>query len=267
MTIAMPPKELERRCKESQAIVREAGVLARTAFLNRENLKVKSKGTQDWASNADLEVEQLIRSRLTKSFPGEAILGEEQGNADGELQQDSWVIDPIDGTTCFLMGLPQWCVVLTYVVGGQPQVATIYHAMGDEMFAATLGGGTYVNGIATQVSDSTSVTEGLIAVGAAQVANPEKSAQFMAQLVQSGGMYMRVGACALALCYVASGRLLAAYEPWVSPWDDLAGMLLVQEAGGLTNPYTQPLVADQRRPVLVACPGIWSAVEPLLKTA
>lgn len=263
----MPQIELQRRCRVAQEIVREAGVVARSAFLNRENLKVKSKGTQDWATNVDLEVEELIRSRLAKSFPGEAILGEEQGNADSELRQDSWVIDPIDGTTCFLLGLPQWCVVLTYVVGGQPMVATIYHAMGEEMFAATHGGGTYVNGRQVQVSDSTSVTEGLIAVGAAQVADPEKSAQFIAELVQSGGMYVRVGACALALCYVASGRLMAAYEPWVSPWDDLAGMLLVQEAGGLTNPYTVPLVADKRRPVLAACPGIWSAVEPLLLTA
>ena len=262
----MPVKELERRCIEAQDIVRQAGAVARAAFLDRENLSINSKGTQDWATNADLEVEQLIRSRITKSFPGEAILGEEQGHTGSQVQQDTWVIDPIDGTTCFLLGLPQWCVVLTYVIDGKPVVATIYHAMGDEMFSATHAGGTYVNGVPVRVADSTSVTEGLIAVGAAQVSDPDQSARFIAELVRSGGMFVRLGACALALSYVASGRLMAAYEPWVCPWDDLAGMLLVEEAGGLTSPYAKTIVADKRRPVLAACPGIWSAVEPLLHT-
>lgn len=264
MTMAMPVIELERRCLEAQVIVREAGKLARAAFENRESLSVSSKGIQDWATNADLEVEELIRSRIAKSFPGEAILGEEQGHSGSHVQQDTWVIDPIDGTTCFLLGLPQWCVVLTYVVKGEPVVATIYHAMQDEMFSATLNGGTYLNGVPVRVADSASVSDGLIAVGAAQVADPEKSARFIAELVQSGGMYVRVGACALALCYVASGRLLAAYEPWVSPWDDLAGMLLVREGGGLTNPYAHTIVTDTRRPVLASCPGLWSVVELLL---
>lgn len=267
MTSAMPATELERRCIESQNIVREAGAIARAAFVDRESLSIKSKGTQDWATNADMEVEELIRKRLASSFPGEAILGEEQGHSGSHVHQDTWVIDPIDGTTCFLLGLPQWCVVLTYVIDGKPVVATIYHAMGDEMFSATHAGGTQVNGVPVRVADSTSVTQGLIAVGAAQVADPDKSAQFIANLVHSGGMFVRVGACALALSYVASGRLMAAYEPWVCPWDDLAGMLLVQEAGGVTNPYANMIAADKRRPVLAACPGIWSAVEPLLRTA
>jgi len=265
MTTEMSTLELKSRCAESQSIVREAGAIARAAFLDRESLSINTKGTQDWATNADLEVEELIRARIGKSFPGEAILGEEQGHSGSHIDQDTWVIDPIDGTTCFLLGLPQWCVVLTYVVAGRPVIATIYHAMGDEMFSATFAGGTFVNGKPVRVSDSTSVGDGLIAVGAAQDAHPEKSTQFMAELVRSGGMYVRVGACALALSYVASGRLLAAYEPSVCPWDDLAGMLLVQEAGGLTNPYAKTIV-DKRRPVLVSCPGIWATVEPLLST-
>jgi len=263
MTTPLSATELDHRCKEAQDIIRAAGTIARSAFLNRESLSISNKGTQDWVTNADMEVEELIRSRIAKSFPGEAILGEEQGHSGAQIQQDTWVIDPIDGTTCFLLGLPQWCVVLTYVVDSKPVVAAIYHAMGDEMFSATQAGGTRVNGVSVRVANAASVTEGLIAVGAAQVADPDKSARFIAELVGSGGMYIRVGACALALSYVASGRLLAAYEPSVCPWDDLAGMLLVQEAGGLTNPYATTIV-DERRPVLVACPGIWSTVEPLL---
>ena len=91
----------------------------------------------------------------------------------------------------------------------------------------------------------------------------EKSAAFIGNLVADGGMYIRVGACALALSYVASGRLLAAYEPKVSPWDDLAGMLLVREAGGRTNDFAPSLASETKRPVLASTPGLWDAVRGL----
>ncbi len=257
--------DLTTRAETVARIARDAGALALDYFRQQDSLVIDRKGHQDFVSQADRDVELNVRAALDKAFPDDSIVGEEHAPTQGS-SGFTWVIDPIDGTTCFLLGLPQWCVVLSYVIDSKPVVAVIYHAMGDEMFSATQAGGTRVNDTPVRVADSTSVTEGLIAVGAAQVAEPNKSAQFISQLVQSGGMYMRIGACALALCYVASGRLLAAFEPWVSPWDDLAGMLLVQEAGGRTNPYAIPMIVE-KRPVLAACPGIWTAVEPLLRTA
>ena len=110
---------------------------------------------------------------------------------------------------------------------------------------------------------STARRSGLIAVGANEHGAPHKSAAFIGNLVADGGMYIRVGACALALSYVASGRLLAAYEPKVSPWDDLAGMLLVREAGGRTNDFAPSLASETKRPVLASTPGLWDAVRGL----
>ncbi|KUF09128.1 hypothetical protein AVJ23_18795 [Pseudoponticoccus marisrubri] len=253
---------LEARARTACAIVREAGAVALAAFRDHGSLSVETKGTQDWVTNVDLEVEALIRARLGAAYPGDAIVGEETAQ-DPEGGNTAWVIDPVDGTTCFMLGLPQWCVVLSYTVDAVPVVSAIYAPVTDELFHATAGGGAFLNGRPIRVSDAASIGDGLIAVGANAQGDPHKSAAFIGDLVSDGGMYIRVGACALALCYVASGRLLAAYEPRVMPWDDLAGMLLVREAGGRTNAFAPSLVCEAKRPVLVAAPGIWEAVAPL----
>lgn len=253
----------EVRCGVARKIALEAGLHARTAFENRDGMTVSTKGTQDWVTNVDVEVETLIRKRIEEAFPGATVLGEENGGAVGDHDAALWVVDPIDGTTCFLLGIPQWCVVLAHVVGGEPEVAAIYDPMADEMYHATRGGGAFCNGRPIKTASATSIREGLISVGASGQADPAKSAAYMDQLVSGGGMYLRIGACALALCYVASGRLLAMHEPRVSPWDDLAGLLIVREAGGRTSPYPARIDPDNRHPVLAAAAGIWSEVEEL----
>jgi myo-inositol-1(or 4)-monophosphatase len=254
----------EDRCGVAREIVREAGLHARTAFESRDGMTVSTKGTQDWVTNVDVEVEALIRKRLEEALPGAAVLGEENGGAVGDGDAALWVVDPIDGTTCFMLGIPQWCVVLAHVVGGEPEVAAIYDPMADEMYHATRDGGAFCNGRPISASSTTSVRAGLISVGASAQGDPAKSTAYMERLVSGGGMYLRIGACALALCYVASGRLLAMHEPRVSPWDDLAGLLIVREAGGRTSPYPAKIDPDNRHPVLAAAAGIWPEVEALL---
>lgn len=256
--------ELRHRCTVAKQVTSEAGAVAHAAFRDRDSLKISTKGAQDWVTNVDMEVESLIRERLAEAFPGEPVLGEEKGLSDGDPGDGVWVIDPIDGTTCFLLGLPQWCVVLCYVVGTTPVVATIYVPTADEMFSAATGTGTFVNGKQVKVAPARSISDGLIAVGAARASNPEQTGRFIGDLVRRGGMYVRLGSCALALASVAAGRLLAAYEPLVSPWDDLAGMLLVREAGGRTNPFSADITGKNRRPVIAATPGVWSAMHPLI---
>lgn len=253
---------LDARCATARDIVREAGALALAAFNDRGSLSVQTKGTQDWVTNVDLEVEALIRERLGRVYPEDVIVGEETAH-DPSSGNTAWVIDPVDGTTCFMLGLPQWCVVLTYTVDAEPVVSAIYAPVTDELFYATKGGGAFVNDTPIRVTDATTIGAGLISVGANEHGEPHKSAAFIGNLVADGGMYIRVGACALGLCYVAAGRLLAAYEPKVSPWDDLAGMLLVREAGGKTNAFAPTLASANKRPVLAATPGVWDAVLPL----
>lgn len=264
MTLGHRPTDAaERRCDVACKIALEAGNHARAAFENRDELTISTKGTQDWVTNVDVEVETLIRARLEDAFPGETVLGEENGGEAGDRDAALWVVDPIDGTTCFLLGIPQWCVVLAHIVGGEPQVAAIYDPMADEMYHATRGGGAFCNGRPIRVSAALSVRDGLISVGASNQGNPGKSAGYMEQLVSEGGMYLRIGACALALCYVATGRLLAMHEPLVSPWDDLAGLLIVREAGGRTTPYPDRIDPANRHPVLAAAAGIWPEVQKL----
>lgn len=258
------PETHDARCRAAQRIVREAGTLARNAFADRDRLSVRTKGTQDWVSNVDLDVENLIRARLAETFPGEPVLGEEDGHGDGPAGAQSWIVDPIDGTTCFLLGIPQWCVVLGFLEGSHPVVSAIYDPMADDMYTAISGGGAYLNGTPIRVSSATKVGRGLVSIGASAADDPEKSGRFMAELVAEGGMFLRIGACALGLCYVASGRLLGAWEPLVSPWDDLAAMLIVREAGGRTTEFPQQIDAHRRHPVLAAAPGIWPRLSGLL---
>ena len=263
MNVVTTAGDLDRRCRTACDIVQEAGKVALAAFLNRDTLSVSTKGTQDWVTNIDIEVEALIRKRLAAAYPDDAVLGEET-EAEANAGDTSWVIDPIDGTTCYLLGLPMWCVVLTYVIDARPVVSAIYVPVMDELFSAVAGGGTFLNGAPTRVADAATTGDGLISIGANKAGDSGKAGRFIAELVENGGMYIRIGSCALALCYVASGRLLAAFEPKVSPWDDLAGMLLVREAGGMTNDFAPTLNAVRKRPVLSATPGLWPTVKPLL---
>jgi len=264
-TPGMAAQDRTDRCRAAQRIVREAGTLARDAFADRDGLSVRSKGTQDWVSNIDLEVETMIRRRLAEAFPGEPVLGEEDGHGGGAPGATTWIVDPIDGTTCFLLGIPQWCVVLGLLEEARPTVAAIYDPMADQMYSAVSGGGAFLNGTPIRASAATEVGAGLISIGASVKADPDLSGRFMADLVADGGMYLRIGACALGLCYVASGRLLGMWEPLVSPWDDLAAMLIVQEAGGRTGAFPDRIETDRRHPVLAAAPGIWPRLSGLLK--
>ena len=256
--------DLAHRAEVAEQIVREAGMLARDFFCNSDRVDISVKGTQDWVTNVDLAVEAQIRERLKAAFPQDAVLGEEDGQSAENPNDTMWVVDPIDGTTCFLLGIPQWCVVLTFVSHAKPVVAAIYDPMADDMYTAVAERGAALNGKPIQCSQAQGVSEGLISIGASHAGNPAVSGKFMADLVAGGGMYLRIGACALGLCYVASGKLLAAYEPLVSPWDDLAGMLIVREAGGITTPYPASIVTTQRHPVLASAPAIWSSVKQLI---
>ena len=264
MMASVPDDELQRRCTVAKQVTAEAGAAAHAAFMDRDRLQIQTKGAQDWVTNVDMEVENLIRERLAFAFPGEPVLGEEKGLSEGDDSSGVWVIDPIDGTTCFLLGLPHWCVVLCYVVGTAPVVAAIFVPTANEMFVAMAGHGAFLNDKKIRTTDALSVADGLISIGAAQTSDPARSGRFITDLVTDGGMYVRLGSCAAALAAVAAGRLLAAYEPLVSPWDDLAGMLLVREAGGITNPYSTDLTGINRRPVIAAAPGVWPAMRPLI---
>ena len=146
------------RFQSAQVLARDAGLYAMQWFRTNKNLQTEKKGPQNWVSIADHEVEKMIRGKLEKLFPEDGFLGEESGtrNLDAE---GIWVVDPIDGTSCFLNGIPSWCVSIAYVLKNRIEIGVIYSPCSDELFAAHRGHGATLNGQPMLPSKATSLSE------------------------------------------------------------------------------------------------------------
>lgn len=257
-------QDLQARLVKACDIAREAGEMALEYFNKGADLNIQTKGTQDWVTQADLEVEQFIRKQLQSSYPEDTILGEEYGlNAleDGQLM---WLVDPIDGTTFFLKGIPQWTVVLGLAIGSETLLAVIYEPVSGELFSAIKGQGAMLNDRPIQVDPTNDLRSGLVAVSSSVELGGATSARMIERMVNNGVMYCRLGSCALCLAYVASGRLLGMYEPLINPWDSWAGELLVHEAGGRTLGRSEGADLGRPGPSIATTPSVWQAVEELL---
>ncbi len=232
----MNDQELADRFEVAQAIAREAGELALAFFRKFDDLQVTQKGAQDMASEADVAVEAVIRDRLAARFPEDGFFGEECGicdeRGDGERL---WVVDPIDGTACFVAGIPVWCVSIAYVVGDESVIGVVYDPNADEMFAARQGSGATLNGQPLRPSDADSLTGGMVGVGYSTRTAPAPAIDFLGGLLAAGGMFIRNGSGALMIAYVAAGRLLGYYEAHLNSWDGAAAVAIVREAGGWTS--------------------------------
>ncbi|HEY0834618.1 MAG TPA: inositol monophosphatase family protein [Azospirillum sp.] len=226
--------ELDRRLAAAAAVAREAGRLARRYFERRADLSVEIKGPQDLVSVADRAVEDLIRARLGMLFPEDAVVGEEAG---GLAARRVWVVDPIDGTQNFLRGLPWFCVVLALMVDGRTELGVIYDPNTDELYTARRGGGAFLNGEPIRVSGCAALTDAVIGVGHSPRHPPERFLAPFALVLNAGAQTRNLLTAALQLAHVACGRLDATWDPYLLPWDVLAGVLLVEEAGGAAAPY------------------------------
>jgi myo-inositol-1(or 4)-monophosphatase len=251
--------DLEARFFAGCAVAREAGALARRYFLARHELVVETKGTQDHVSQADREVETLIVEQLGRAFPEDRFLGEEGG---GAAADSLWVIDPIDGTSNFLRGLPAWCVSVAYVRNGQIELGIIHDACASELFAARRGHGASVNGVAMRVSGATSIAGAMLGLGFSYRRSPKTFAAVAERLLEAQCEFRRFGAGALAMAHVACGRLDGYWEQHINSWDVLAGILLVREAGGWTNDFLTGDGLLAGNPIL-ACPP--ALREPLIE--
>lgn len=207
-----------------------------------ENLQVTSKGPGDFVSQADLRAEQTLREELSRARPGWAFLGEEGGQADGDWEW-RWVVDPLDGTTNFLHGIPHWAISVgiekrvgdtTELVGG-----CIYNPAGNELFWAEKGMGAYLNDKRLRVSARRDMVSAVFATGI-PFAKVQRKAEFSATLgrlmPQVAGV-RRFGSAALDLAWVAAGRYEGFWELGLNKWDIAAGLVIVKEAGGfVTDP-------------------------------
>src|SRR6185437_13841163 len=141
----MDQNDLGLRYRFAQGVVREAGQVALDRYRRREDLTIERKGRQDFVSQADRECEEFVVGALLQAFPDDAVLGEE-GGAQNEGGAATWIIDPIDGTSNFIAGIPIWCVSLGLVIGGKSVVGIIYNPVTDELYTAREGAGAFLNG-------------------------------------------------------------------------------------------------------------------------
>ena len=229
---------MDERYAFAKGLAREAGSLAKDYYERRGELAIESKGLQDLVSVADKKVEELIRSRLGERFPEDAFLGEETGLSESLAEgQPIWVVDPIDGTSCFLTGMPAWCVSIALVRDGVVEVGVIYDPNVDELYAAQRGGGTFLNGERQPGLTAAAFSDGALGTGFSHRSPSRDIAPFLEALLNEGGLFYRNGSGALMLAYVAVGRLIGYFEPHINSWDCLAGLLLVREAGGWTSDF------------------------------
>lgn len=252
----MPTVEsIQSRYTFAQALAREAGERAHRYFQNLDQIVVESKGTQDEVSIADRETEVFIRARIAEAFPDDGILGEEGGD-DRNGKHIIWVIDPIDGTACFVNNMFSWCVSIAVAVDGVPSIGAVFDPNAKELFHALShkfgGGAAFVNDKPIHVKDVADFKGGVLGVGFSHRSQPDEFTPFMHTLLSSGGMFIRNGSGALMLCYVAAGRLIGYYEPHINSWDCLAAIVIVEAAGGRCNDFLANDGMSKGNPILAA---------------
>lgn len=206
-------------------------------FNEVENLQVSAKGPGDFVSRADKKAEQTIRDILMETRPNYGFLGEESPEVQGKDPTRRWIVDPLDGTTNFLHGLPHWAISIALEHKGEIVAAVVYDPIKDELFSAEKGAGAWVNDRRMRVSGRTNLIETVFATGlpfGGRADLPETLADLGRILPHCAGV-RRWGAAALDLAYVAAGRYDGFWERRLNPWDIAAGMLLVTEAGGLLD--------------------------------
>jgi myo-inositol-1(or 4)-monophosphatase len=228
---------IDERFKFGRNLIQEAGELALDYFRRLDTLGVHRKGPQDMASEADLNTELLIRDRLKEKFPDDAFLGEETGRTEFAPGQGIWVVDPIDGTQPFISGLTGWCVSIAFVLNGTLELGLVFSPARGELFAGRRGAEATLNGKPIRVSVATQMTDGIVAVGYSPRVKPEDFLSLFSELLAQEAMFDRDGSGALALCYVACGRLIGYVEPHINSWDCLGALAVIQAAGGTISDF------------------------------
>lgn len=237
----------------AEALARAGGRLALASLADHRDLGVEAKGPQDFVTATDRAVETLIRGRLREIFPDHAVLGEEFG-----LDQDGarivWGLDPIDGTSNFLRDRPVWCVSIGATIDGRPALGVIYDPVRDELFSAAAGQGATRNGAPITVNAQARADAAIIGVGYAPGKAVDAHVRQIGHILAHGGEYRRLGSSAMSLAYVADGRFDGYAAAQTHAWDVMAGLVLVQEAGGVTDDF----IASGARsgPVTACAPGV-----------
>ena len=219
-----------------QAAMKAGRSLSRD-FGEVQNLQVSLKGPGDYVSQADRKAEDIIFAELSKARPGYGFLMEERGAVAGDDDQHRWIVDPLDGTTNFLHGIPMFSISIALERQGQIVAGVIYNPAMDELYTAERGGGAYVNDRRLRVAARNKLVDAVIGCGVPHLGRGHHG-NFLIELrnvmAEVAGI-RRMGSAALDLAYVAAGRMDGFWEANLSAWDIAAGLLMVREAGGFVS--------------------------------
>lgn len=215
---------------------RRAGSIINRAALDGGGFEVRSKRLNDFVTRVDHAAEEAIIETVRKAYPDHGVLAEESGAAAGRAEYQ-WIIDPLDGTTNFIHGFPQYCVSIAIRHRDAVAHGVIYDPVKNELFTASRGRGAFLNDRRIRVSKCLRLADALVGTGFPfkEVSRIELYTKQLKKMMQSSAGLRRAGAAALDLAYVACGRLDAFWELGLSPWDMAAGALMIQEAGGLVG--------------------------------
>jgi len=243
---------------------RRAGSLINRAALAGGGLQVRSKRANDFVTEVDRAAEGAILEIVRKAYPAHAILAEESGASAPAEAQFRWIIDPLDGTTNFIHGFPQYCVSIGVEHQGALEHAVVYDPVRDELFTASKGRGAFLNDRRIRVSKCTRLGDALVGTGFPfkELSRADLYLRQLRSLMEKSSGVRRAGSAALDLAYVACGRLDAFWELGLSPWDMAAGVLLIQEAGGLVGDLAGDQTHMESGDVCAAAPKLFA---PLLE--
>jgi myo-inositol-1(or 4)-monophosphatase len=234
-------------------VVLRAGEIQRRG--QQDGFSVSKKGAIDLVTEVDLACEHMCREVIGDHFPDHVVLGEEMGAGEGASAY-RWIFDPVDGTTNYAHGLPIYCSSLALEINGVAEVGAIFDPSRQELFTAERGVGAFLNGQPLRVSGCAALGDGLLVTGFpydVAARGPELVA-FFGFMIERARAVRRLGSAALDLCYVAAGRFDGFWEAHLKHWDIAAGVLIVQEAGGLVTSMDGEAI-DPAAPNLLATNG------------
>jgi myo-inositol-1(or 4)-monophosphatase len=219
---------------------RRAGAIIERAAVGGIALDVRSKRANDFVTQVDRAAEQAVIDLVHKSYPTHTIVAEESGRLQGSDGEMCWIVDPLDGTTNFIHGFPQYCVSIAVQQAGKTAHAVVYDPAKNELFTASRGRGAFLDDRRIRVSRCRRLADALVGTGFPfkELTRLDAYLKQLGTMTASSAGVRRAGAAALDLAYVAAGRLDAFWEMGLSPWDMAAGALLIQEAGGLVGDFS-----------------------------
>ncbi len=245
---------LDRRAEMCRALLASAGRIALEGYASASGRASTMKGPQDYLTETDGKVEDHIRATLRAAFPEDGFLGEETGGT--PEARALWVVDPIDGTANFLRQIPHFCISIAFVCDGRVEIGGIVNPVLGETYLARRGQGATRDGTPIRVSGTTDFAQASIEMGWSPRIPTERYLEAVTRLWGLGANVRRAASGALGLAYVADGRSDGYAELHINSWDCLAGLLLVEEAGGCVNAFLENGGMARGNPVFAAAPGV-----------